>query len=97
EGEGEGEGEGEVPNLQGAAEDLLADFSTLDGNADGKLSLLEARSAVPGLTDAQFAALDANDDDGISSSELLAFLDTGPSCRCPFIQQRSLQDFLGDA
>jgi hypothetical protein len=81
EGEGEGveegivEGEGEI-DLTDFATALLQAFGAADANNDGYLAGAEITGVVGGLTTEEFDQLDANGDDKIAVSELLAI--TGP-------------------
>lgn len=79
-GEGEGEGEGELAD---AAEALLNDFAGADSNADGFLTFAEARASLGTLTEAQYAALDQDEDGLLSEAELEAKV-PGPGQGCVF-------------
>jgi hypothetical protein len=69
----EGEGELDVTNYATA---LLQAFGTADANGDGYLTGAEITGVVGNLTGEEFDLLDANGDDKIAVSELLAI--TGP-------------------
>ena len=68
--EGEGEGEGEGEPSQEIAQALLDDFSTGDGNSDGRLNFAEAQSVFADLTQAAFDLLDSSGDEVLSRTEL---------------------------
>ena len=72
----EGEGEGEL--TPEAIRQALADgLATADTNQDGALSLEEARSILPSLTQEQFDALDTDSNGTLSSEELSGESPTG--------------------
>ncbi len=64
------EGEGETLNADTVKQQLAAVPASADANADERLSFEEAAAAVPGLTRAQFDALDTNHDGLLASDEL---------------------------
>jgi major membrane immunogen (membrane-anchored lipoprotein) len=66
------------PAVTVQAQALLDGFGPADGDSNGSLSLGEARTVRPYLSDATFAALDANGDGGITQAELDAYLNPGP-------------------
>ena len=80
--EGEGEGETPPPSLDEAAQQLTDAFTTTDTDGDGALSEVEARAAVPGLTAAQFAQIDADGNGQITRDELGAVLNPDAGCGC---------------
>ncbi len=84
EGESEGEGEGETTSpasIEVAAQALINDFDAADTDHSGGLSEAEALAALPGLTHAQFAQLDANGDKQLTLDELNQVLNTA-GCNC---------------
>ena len=80
--EGEGEGETPPPSLEEAAQQLTNAFATADTDGSGTLSLTEAMAAVPGLTAAQFAQIDADGDGRVTRDELDAILQPDSGCAC---------------
>ena len=56
--------------LAGLAESLLEAFHRADTDGDGMLTFAEARGIIHGLTQAQFEALDRNNDGYLTREEL---------------------------
>lgn len=55
----------------------MGQAGTLDGDGDAMVSYEEALVAMPGLTEAEFAAMDADGDGLLSGEEIAAAQDAG--------------------
>ncbi|MBI2423012.1 MAG: hypothetical protein HYV27_09310 [Candidatus Hydrogenedentes bacterium] len=81
-------------------EQLWAEFNTADADANGRLTLLEARSVLPALTAGQFDILDLDNDALLSAAELQEFIDdnappTGCGAAKAYVHQ-SIEKLLSD-
>lgn len=66
---------------QAQARAILDSFSFADGNNDGLIDLQEAQRVLPGITQAEFDALDADQDGFLSAEELNKQDGRGDSCQ----------------
>ena len=84
-----------IHDLETIRQTLFVQFTIIDADQDGLLSLEEARHAVPVMTGEDFALLDANNDELLSLEEV-----TPPEggCGCPFDAGKKLdwRRCLGD-
>lgn len=62
----------------GAMAQAVTDFVAVDADASGGVSLTEAQSIWPDLTEEAYAAADANGDGNVDQAEYEAFLAANP-------------------
>ncbi|MBI3118658.1 MAG: hypothetical protein HYZ00_08240 [Candidatus Hydrogenedentes bacterium] len=79
------------------AEELLAEFDSVDTSGDGQLTFTEVLALVPSLTQARFAEMDRNSDGVLTEEELRDIIDDdGPNCRERLLGLFGLRKSLGD-